>query len=170
VEIATWTEAPYLRALAAHASGAVLIAEGDPRSALGRLRGAYESWRDLDAPHQAARARVLIGTACSTLSDHAGAELEFDAAGRVFEKLGAGADLERLTQLAPSWQATGPLSRREREVLELVAAGKTNRAIGDKLSISQKTVARHVANIFTKLRLSSRAEATAYAYRHGLVR
>ena len=62
------------------------------------------------------------------------------------------------------------MSPREREVLTLVAAGKTNRAIGTQLFISEKTVARHVSNIFTKLSLSSRAQATAYAYRHGLVR
>jgi DNA-binding NarL/FixJ family response regulator len=55
-------------------------------------------------------------------------------------------------------------------VLTLVAAGKSNRAIGGELFISEKTVARHVSNIFTKLRLSSRSEATAYAYKHGLVR
>jgi DNA-binding NarL/FixJ family response regulator len=55
-------------------------------------------------------------------------------------------------------------------VLTLVAAGKTNRAIAAELFISEKTVARHVSNIFTRLGLSSRAEATAYAYRHGLVR
>ena len=57
----------------------------------------------------------------------------------------------------------GGLSRRESEVLTLVAAGKTNRAIAAELFISEKTVARHVSNIFTKLGLSSRAEATAYA-------
>jgi DNA-binding NarL/FixJ family response regulator len=62
------------------------------------------------------------------------------------------------------------LSRRESEVLMLVAAGKTNRAIAAELVISEKTVARHVSNIFAKLRLSSRTEAAAYAYKHGLVR
>jgi DNA-binding NarL/FixJ family response regulator len=62
------------------------------------------------------------------------------------------------------------LSRRESEVLTLVAGGKTNRAVAAELFISEKTVARHVSNIFKKLRLSSRSEATAYAYKHGLVR
>ena len=64
----------------------------------------------------------------------------------------------------------GGLSRRESEVLTLVAAGKTNRVIATELFISEKTVARHVSNIFGKLGLSSRSQATAYAYKHGLVR
>jgi DNA-binding NarL/FixJ family response regulator len=167
--IAAQFEAPYLGALAAHAVGAVLLAEGDPRAALTKLRAAQRSWRDLEAPHQAARVRMLIGVACRKLGDGAGAELEFQAARGVLEELGAAPDLDRLARLAGSLPP-GPLSRRESEVLTLVAAGKTNRTIAAELFISEKTVARHVSNIFTKLRLSSRAEATAYAYKHGLVR
>ena len=97
-------------------------------------------------------------------------KLEFEAARGVFEELGAAPDLERVAQLLGSPRAAGALSPRENEVLTLVAAGKSNRAIGGELFISEKTVARHVSNIFTKLRLSSRSEATAYAYKHGLVR
>jgi DNA-binding NarL/FixJ family response regulator len=168
--IAAQFDAPYLHALAAHASGAVLLAEGDPRAALTKLRAAHRWWRDLEAPHQAARVRLLIGVACRRLGDGASAELELEAARGVLEELGAAPDLERLARLSGSSGPGGPLSRREREVLMLVAAGKANRAIAAELFISEKTVARHVSNIFTKLRLSSRAEATAYAYRHGLVR
>ena len=146
-----------------------LLAEGDPRAALTKLRTAHRSWRELEAPHQAARVRVLIGVACRELGDGASAELEFEAARGVLEELGARPDLERLARLAGS-PRPGGLSRRESEVLTLVAAGKTNRAIATELFISEKTVARHVSNIFTKLGLSSRAEATAYAYKHGLVR
>jgi DNA-binding NarL/FixJ family response regulator len=162
-------DAPYLVALAADAAGAVLLAEGDPRAALTKLRTAQRLWRDLAAPHQAARVRVLIGTACRELGDGASAELEFEAARGVLEELGAATDLERLARLLGS-PSPGGLSRRESEVLTLVAAGKTNRAIATELFISEKTVARHVSNIFTKLGLSSRAEATAYAFKHGLVR
>jgi DNA-binding NarL/FixJ family response regulator len=54
-------------------------------------------------------------------------------------------------------------------LLRLVATGRTNRAIAERLGISQKTVARHVSNIFTKLDLSSRAGATAYAFQHDLL-
>jgi DNA-binding NarL/FixJ family response regulator len=168
--IAAQFDAPYLHALAAHASGAVLLAEGDPGAALTKLRTAHRSWRNLEAPHPAARVRMLIGVACRQLGDGASAELEFEAARGVLEELGAAPDLERLARLAGSPRPGGLLSRREREVLILVAAGKTNRAIATELFISEKTVARHVSNTFTKLRLSSRAAATAYAYKHGLVR
>ena len=167
--IAAHHAAPYLNALAAEASGGVLLAEGDPRAALTRLRTAHRSWRELEAPHHAARVRVLIGIACRELGDAASAELEFEAARGTLEELGAAPDLERLARLAGS-SRSGGLSRRESEVLTLVAAGKTNRAIATELFISEKTVARHVSNIFTKLGLSSRAEATAHAYKHGLVR
>jgi DNA-binding CsgD family transcriptional regulator len=168
--IAAQLDAPYLNALAADATGAVLLTEGDARAALTILRTAQRSWRELEAPHQVGRVRVLVGIACRELGDAAGAELEFEAARSVLEELGAAPDLERLARLAGSSRPGGPLSRRENEVLTLVAAGKTNRAIASELFISEKTVARHVSNIFTKLGLSSRAEATAYAFKHGLVR
>jgi ATP/maltotriose-dependent transcriptional regulator MalT len=168
--IARQFDAPYLNALAADASGAVLLAEGDVRGALTELRTAQGAWRELAAPHQAARVRVLIGVACRQLGDSATAALEFDAARSVLEKLAAAPDLERLARLAGSARPGGPLSRRESEVLLLLAAGSTNSAIAAELFLSEKTVARHVSNIFAKLRLSSRAEATAYAYKHGLVR
>jgi DNA-binding NarL/FixJ family response regulator len=167
--IAEQLDAAYLDAVAAEASGAVLLGEGDPRAALTTLRGAHRSWRDLDAPHRAARVRLLIAVACREVGDGASAELEFEAARTALEELGARPDLERLAHLAGS-PRPGGLSRREREVLALVAAGRTNRAIAAELFISEKTVARHVSNIFTKLGLSSRAEATAYAYKHGLAR
>jgi DNA-binding NarL/FixJ family response regulator len=167
--VAAHNAAPYLSALAGEASGAVLLAKGDPRAALARLRAAHRSWRELEAPHQAACVRLLIGIACRTLGDGASAQLEFEAARGTLEELGAAPDLERLARLVGS-PSPGGLSRRESEVLTLVAAGKTNRAIATELFITEKTVARHVSNIFTKLGLSSRTQATAYAYKRGLVR
>jgi len=65
--------------------------------------------------------------------------------------------------------AHGPLTGRELEVLRLIASGKTNRAIAEDLAISEKTVARHVSNILTKLDLPSRSAATAYAYTRNLI-
>jgi DNA-binding NarL/FixJ family response regulator len=167
--IAGRLEAPYLNALASQASGAVLLAEGDPQAALSALRGAHRAWHVLDAPHQAARVRLLIGVACRELGDAASADLEFEAARGALEELGARPDLERLARLTGHRTSAG-LSPRESEVLALVAQGKTNRAIATELFISEKTVARHVSNIFAKLGLSSRAEATAYAFKRGVAR
>ena len=112
-----------------------------------------------------------MGLALSQLQDADGAEMEFDAAAAAFEQLGALPDRERVRGLAgrPAKERAGGLTERELEVLALVARGKTNRAIAAELVISEKTVARHVSNIFTKLGLGSRSAATAYAYEHGLV-
>ncbi|MGH2727073.1 MAG: response regulator transcription factor, partial [Actinomycetota bacterium] len=162
--------APYVLSLAADAAGAVLLAGREPQQALPNLRAAHASWRDLDAPYQAARVREMIGLACRALDDHASAALEFDAARAAYNELGAAPDLERLDRLtAGTSPGAAGLTGRELQVLTLVAAGKSNRAIASDLTISEKTVARHISNIFMKLGLSSRAEATAYAYEHGLV-
>jgi DNA-binding CsgD family transcriptional regulator len=169
-ELARQCCAPLLEGLAAEASGAVLLADRKPNQALAYLRTAQRIWHDLDACHQVARVRILIGMACRQLGDEASAELEFTAAEEALRALGALPDLERLAHVVESARPKGPLSPREVEVLELVATGMTNRAIASSLSISDKTVARHIANMFTKLGLSSRAEATAYAFKHGLVR
>lgn len=163
--------APLLGALAAQARGAVLLHEGDARGALGALRDAWTAWQALEVPYEAARTRVLTGLACRQLGDEESAEMELDAASWTFAQLGAVPDLARarsLSGMAPATPAGG-LTGRELEVLRLVATGKTNRSIAADLFLSEKTVARHVSNIFAKLGLSSRAAATAYAYEHDLV-
>jgi DNA-binding CsgD family transcriptional regulator len=164
--------AQYLRALAAHATGTLLLAEGDAPGALTSLRQAWMDWQDIDAPWEAARVRVLLGVTCRALGDEETAQLEFDAAQRVFERLGAAPDLARVNALVPPPCASSPdciLTVRERQVLALVATGVTNRAIAAELSISDRTVDRHVSNILGKLDLPSRSAATAYAYDRGLV-
>jgi DNA-binding CsgD family transcriptional regulator len=172
-ELATFASTmnqPYLRALSAQVTGTVLLAEQDPRGALVSLRRAWMGWRELDAPHHAACVRVLIARACQTLGDDEGAEMELDAARSVFADLGAAPDVARtdaLSRVGPR-VAPGGLSTREVEVLALVAQGITNREIAHRLFISEKTVASHLSHIFTKLGLSSRTAATAYAYEHGL--
>jgi ATP/maltotriose-dependent transcriptional regulator MalT len=162
--------APYLGGLAAHATGWVQLAEGEASPALRHLRRAHAVWRDLDAPYQAARARELIGRACRDLGDHASARLNFDAARAVFEQLGAQPDLARTAALMDprSRPGAGRLSARELEILALIASGKSNRAIAADLVLSEKTVARHVSNILTKLGVASRSQATAYAFKHSL--
>ena len=149
----------------------MLVAQGDARAALTALRRAWSAWQELDAPHEAARTRALIGLACRALGDEDGAAMELDAARWAFQELGAAPDVARIDALALRAGAAnaGGLTARELEVLRLVAAGKTNRAIATDLVLSEKTVARHVSNIFVKLGVSSRAAATAHAYEHGLV-
>lgn len=170
-QIAALLDAPYLRAVAASAAGAVLLAEGDPRSALHSLRAAGSAWRELDAPYETARVQVLIGLGCAALGDPETSVMELDEARRVFEQLGARPDIERLDAITsrPHGQRAGGLTPREVEVLRLIASGKTNRAIATELSLSEKTVARHVHNCLTKLGVRSRAAATAYAYENGLI-
>jgi len=164
-------DTPALRAAAGHALGGVLLAEGDARSALGALRRAWEIWRELDVPYEAARVRVLIALGCRALGDEDSAALELDAARRVFGELGAAPDLTRVENLTrnPTDAATHGLTARELQVLRLLATGKTNHAIAADLVLAEKTVDRHVTNIFAKLGVSSRAAATAYAYEHRLL-
>ena len=164
-------EAPYLRALARQSAGAVLLAREDPRTALGALREAEDLWRRLEVPFEAARTRALAALACRALGDELGATMELDAAAVALRAIGAAPELARVEQMRrePAGRGAGKLTARELEVLRLVATGLTNRAIAGRLRISEKTVARHVSNIFLKLGLSSRSAATAYAYRHALV-
>ena len=123
-------------------------------------------------PYEAARVRILLGLAYRALADHDTAAMELDAASWVFRQLGAIPDLLRVEALKhpPRAKAAGGLTTREREVLRLVAAGKSNRAIATDLILSEKTVDRHVSNILTKLGVASRAAATAYAYQHDLLK
>jgi DNA-binding NarL/FixJ family response regulator len=169
--IASTLRAPMLAAMSSRAEGAVLLAAGDAAAALVHLRRSQATWKALDAPFELARTRLLIARACHQLGDTDTAELETDHAYRVFRDLGATAELARVQALVrrPSEQLPGGLTPREAEILRLVASGKTNRAIAGDLVLSEKTVARHLSNIFTKLGISSRAAATAYAYEHGLV-
>ena len=168
--IAAEFAAPLLVALSDHAGGAVLLAEGDAAAALESLRRAWTRFQELDAPYEAARVRVHIGLAYGALGDVDTAEMELDAARSAFERLGAAPDLARVVELTgtAAQETAGGLTPREVEVLRLVATGKTNRAIAAELFLSEKTVARHVSNIFTKLGVSSRSAATAYAYQHDL--
>lgn len=169
--IAARVDTGMLRAMAAHARGAVELATGNARSALGCLRQALQSWQRLEMPHAAARTRVLLGLACRQMHDEDGARLELRAARTAFAQLGAAPDLARIDMLVRATPAeiAGGLTQRELQVLQLVAAGRTNKAIAARLSLSEKTVERHLSNIFTKLDVPSRAAATAYALKHKLI-
>jgi ATP/maltotriose-dependent transcriptional regulator MalT len=160
-----------LDAIAAYERGAVELAGGDAPRALEFLRRALEAWRKLEAPYEVARTRLLIGRACRALDDTDACTLELEAALADFVRLGALPDVARVEQLLGRTEAGADhgLSPRELEVLRLLAAGKSNRDIAAALVISEHTVARHVQNIFGKLRVSSRAAATAFAFEHDLV-
>ncbi|HSR56935.1 MAG TPA: response regulator transcription factor, partial [Candidatus Binataceae bacterium] len=169
-EIARRQGSEVLAALAAHAQGAVALAESDARSALPALRRAWQAWHELDAPYDAARARVLIAHACEVLGDKDTAALERDAARNTLFRLGAAPDLALLdSHTRKRERGDHGLTPRELEVLRLIARGRSNREIATALVISERTVARHVQNIFAKLRVSSRASASVFAAEHGLL-
>jgi DNA-binding CsgD family transcriptional regulator len=164
-----------LIAMAQHAKGALALAEGDARSAIDPLRHARDTWQRVGAPYLSARIRLLMARAFQALGDTDGVALELDAAKKIFVQLGAAPDVSVIEAIAApaaaDVRATAPhgLSARELEVLLLVAKGKTNKAIADALFLSEKTVDRHVSNIFVKLDVPSRAAATAWAYQRHLL-
>jgi len=159
----TWPT-PGFRALAAHARGLALLAADDPAAAVIPLRNAVTWWRDMDAMLPAAMARVHMARACAASGDLRGARVEAEAAHAALS--GMGAAHRALEGGDPA--ATGGLTRREVEVLAMVAEGATNRQVAAALAISQKTVARHLANIYLKLGVSTRTAAGAWAHRHGI--
>jgi DNA-binding CsgD family transcriptional regulator len=158
-------------ALVAQARGSVELAAGDAGTALVSLRKAWQEWQEIEAPYEAARARMLVGLACRAVGDDDAAALELEAAHGTFAELGAAPDLARVESLFGGVEPADlhGLTMRELEVLRLVAAGETNKAIAAELVLSERTVDRHVSNILAKLRVSSRSAATAYAYEHQLV-
>lgn len=160
-----------LLAVSAHANAAAALADGpdgDAAAALADARRAWRLWWEQDAPYEAARARVLVARACRTLHDEDGAAMELDAAAEIFRRLGAVPDLALVRELAGARGGPGALTAREIEVLRLVAGGQTNHAIAGELFLSEKTVARHLSNIYAKLGVASRTAAAGYAFEHGL--
>jgi len=169
-DIANAIGTPLLSAISAHATGAILLAEDDLVAASTWLRQACDACRDLEIPYEEAQSRLLMATVCERRGDRDGHLLDLDAARRLFTQLNAGPYLVRIEQqadLTPR-ESSGLLSQRELQVLRLIAAGKTNRAIAEELFISEKTVARHVSNIFDKLGVSTRTAAAAWAFHHHL--
>jgi DNA-binding CsgD family transcriptional regulator/tetratricopeptide (TPR) repeat protein len=171
-EIAGEHATPAIGAETATIRGALALAEGDPGRALPFLRRAVGAWQEQETPYEVATLNVLIGQACRALDDEDGARIEFAAARETFTRLGALPDLARLDAIVSPGDATSSthgLSPREIEVLRLIAKGRPNRAIADELHLSERTVHRHVANIFTTLDVDSRTAAVTYAIKHRLI-
>jgi DNA-binding NarL/FixJ family response regulator len=162
-DMASVNRSPVVVALGQHAQASVCLARGAPAEALPLLRESLGTWVRTRAPYEEARTRVLLAAACRALGDRESADREVDTARAIFEDLGAMPDLARLTR------SDELLTPRELEVLRLLATGATNKAIAEKLVLSERTVDRHVSNIFGKLDVSSRAAATAYAFERQLV-
>jgi ATP/maltotriose-dependent transcriptional regulator MalT len=158
-----------LEAAAAFAQGRVELAAGQAPAALVSLRRASELWQTADCPFEAAETRRAVGLACREVGDADGAELALSSALTVFEQLGAKTEAGRTAEQLSERPSVAGLTAREIEVLRLVAAGKSNREIAAELYLSVKTVARHLSNIFSKIDVSSRTAATAFAYEHGLI-
>jgi DNA-binding CsgD family transcriptional regulator len=163
---------PWLAATAARAQGHLLLAAGNAGAALPLLRRALSQWQRLGAPYESALTRLLLADACSRVGDTESADLELGAARWALDQLGAmipGHVVgEQVVRPSPE-TAASRLSQREIQVLRLVATGASNRLIAQQLFLSEKTIARHVANIFLKLGVNSRSAATALAYEARLV-
>jgi DNA-binding CsgD family transcriptional regulator len=160
----------FLGAHADMAAGQIALADDDAPQAASRLQRAWQAWNRLKLPYEGALTRALLAEAAHAAGDKERAELELQAARNALRQLGATADLHVVVEaIVGRRRLPGGLSRREVQVLALVASGKTNREIGAELVISEHTVARHLSNIFAKLDLPSRAAATAYAVENGLL-
>ena len=170
-EIAGRFDVPYLYAASSYCRGAVLLAEGKIRPSLENLQNALKIWETLNLPYESARTRELKGLVYRELNDADDAEAELAAARWIFEQLHAVPDVKRLNRLLNTKREpqTYGLTLRELQVLRLVANGNTNKRIAGELFISERTVDRHVSNIFIKLSVNSRVEASTFAVRNGLM-
>ncbi len=158
-----------LSAAAAQAHGAVELAAGDAAGGLPYLRKAHQLWTRSSSPYDAAVTRLLIGRCLLALGDTSSAERELTAARAAFRQVGAAPMADLTSSLLAPASLPGGLTAREVEVLRLVASGRSNPQVAAELVLSEKTVARHLSNIFVKLDVASRTAAAAYAYEHGLV-
>ncbi|MGH2933826.1 MAG: LuxR C-terminal-related transcriptional regulator, partial [Gaiellaceae bacterium] len=161
------------RAAAAHAGGESALAGGDLELARRRLEDAVDLYGLCEAPYEQARARLALARVLFKLELADRARAEARKARDGFLELDARRDLAAATRLLePAQAAVGaasPLTRRERQVLAFMTAGRSNREIASELVVSQHTVHRHVANILRKLGEPTRAAAAARATREGLV-
>ncbi len=168
------TDVGYERLLAeaALARGRLALARGGEAQAAMELSTAVVGFQRANMPLGGARARLLLASTLAE-SDPAMAVAEAKAAAGVLDEAGLTAEADRADALIRSLggrgrvgsKGIGRLTKREQEVLGLVAEGLTNAEIADRLYVSTKTASNHVSNVLTKLNLRSRTEAAAYAHR-----
>lgn len=151
-------DSPGFRAWALHARGAVLVNQGRAAEALPVLQDALRRYRNVQCRYEMAQVYEWMSQARHASGDAAGAESDTASAEAIYQQLGA-----RPTR-AVNNAVPGGLTKREVEVLGLIAAGASNREVAKRLFISDKTVGRHLANIFVKLGVSSRTAAAAWAH------
>jgi ATP/maltotriose-dependent transcriptional regulator MalT len=166
--IATEYDSPALLAAALSSRGRLQLAQGDDGTACATLREALRHWQQLEVPYEVATVRLLLGQACRSCGDEDAASSSFSSAAAIFDRLGAVLDSRHIRDLTSSSSLPADLTAREAEVLGLVASGVTNKDIAAALHLSERTVARHLSNIFTKIGVASRTAAAAFAYEHDL--
>ena len=163
-------DSPALLAASLSSRGRIQLAQGDHHSACTTLRDALRQWQQLEVPYEVATVRLLLGQACRGCGDDEAASSSFASAAAIFDRLGAALDSRLVRDLTSSSSLPADLTTREAEVLGLVASGATNKEIAAALHLSERTVARHLSNIFTKIGVTTRTAAAAFAYEHDLAR
>lgn len=166
--IAADFESPALSAAALSSRGRLQLAEGDASAACATLREALHRWQELEVPYEVATVRLLLGQACRNCGDEDGATRSLASAAAIFDRLGAALDARHIRDLTSPSSLPAGLTAREVEVLGLVASGRTNKEIAATLHLSERTIARHLSNIFTKVGVTTRTAAAGFAYENGL--
>lgn len=178
--IATVVDTEAMRGSGRFADGLVAAAAGDHKGAKGNFEDAVYLFERSGAPFETAGARLELARCLFTLGQPEAAELQAQDARESFQILGAAAEADRAAALLRELETStrietggkldlAGLSRREVEVLRLVAQGLSNQEVATRLVLSKHTVHRHISNILTKLDLPSRAAAATYAAQNGLL-
>lgn len=164
-------DAIYLQAITAYCQGSLLLKENDPNGACKFLQKSLNLYNQLVAPYEIASVRLSLGIAYRDKGDNDSAGMEFTAAKWIFEELEAIPDLKKVEAFIEEKKGIDRhgITLREHQVLQLVSEGLTNKTIGVKLYISERTVERHLSNIFNKLQVNSRTEAVTFAYKHHML-
>lgn len=155
---------PGFRGWAAHARGAILVRRGLHAEAIDVLQGALREYRTQESRYELAQVYALLATAHEALGDGDLAAADSATSAKIYRQIGVQPALS-----ANPASVVGGLTRREVEVLQRISGGATNRAVAEQLVISEKTVGRHLANIYAKVGVSSRTAAVAWARESNLI-